>query len=609
MSSSRISINGHLSKAYNVCRGLRQGDPLSCSLILLCLEPLIEQIQRSKVIKGININEVEIKVSAYADDLTVILDGTERSLKECVKMIDDFGQISGMSLNKAKTRPVWIGKDAMHKPPIARELALNWKTGPFELLGVIMSNDPKEDIRSLNYDKKVNEMQSRLTPWTTKGLTPFGKIYLIKSVVISSIVHLMTVLPKPSQEMIKKIESIMFKFIWNNKRDKVKRATLKAKYKNGGLKVPDIGSQADSLKISWAKKLLINENEAAWKHCAKKFIHHKSINILECNPSKDAMKRYIRSKFWIEVMTAWKRTQGEPESNNEVLEQCLWLNKDLGLENMTGKCSESLQRKGIIYAKDLYDNNSKRFLTPSAIRDKYRVHTMMALAIYQKIPQQWKIIMANHEGRNQRESVKEKLYSITRPAAWSYGLLLKTEITTNAVNRWAIELGEMSKGRWEKAFQAAYAATSDRRWRWLQLQILHRILLTNRLLFLYKISESSKCNQCETQEETITHVFWDCRKVRNFWHEMITPSTRSFVNRTSVIVGVKVKDVATNAFLMAAKKFIWHCRAQEINPGKTRFKSFAIKYLEIEKYIATVQGKISRFNKVWDTTLRFVREA
>ena len=261
ISSSRVSINGHLSQPFEVYRGLRQGDPLSCGLFLLCLEPLLEKIRRSPAVNGLTINGKEIKLSAYADDLTLILDGTENSLRECISVIDDFGRISGMSLNKYKTRPVWIGKDAICRPPIAAELELNWKPEPFELLGVTISNDPKTDICSLNYDKKVNEMKDRLNSWVGKGLKPLGKVYFIKSEVLSSIIHLMSVLPKLSKKLIAKIETIMFKFIWNNKRDKIKRATLKAKYKNGGLKVPDVALQADSLKITWAKKLLIEEND------------------------------------------------------------------------------------------------------------------------------------------------------------------------------------------------------------------------------------------------------------------------------------------------------------------------------------------------------------
>ena len=51
----------------------------------------------------------EIKLSQYADDTTLILDGSEESLLESLKIIDYFGNISGLRRNNKKTEALWIG--------------------------------------------------------------------------------------------------------------------------------------------------------------------------------------------------------------------------------------------------------------------------------------------------------------------------------------------------------------------------------------------------------------------------------------------------------------------------------------------------------------------
>ena len=51
----------------------------------------------------------EIKLSQYADDTTLILDGSEESLQESLQIIDYFGNISGLRLNNKKTEALWIG--------------------------------------------------------------------------------------------------------------------------------------------------------------------------------------------------------------------------------------------------------------------------------------------------------------------------------------------------------------------------------------------------------------------------------------------------------------------------------------------------------------------
>ena len=66
---------------------------------------------------------------------------------------------------------------------------------------------------------------------------------------------LMSVLPQPSAQHIKQIENIMFKFIWGNT-EKIKRTPRKNVKNDGGLQVPDVASQANSLKVNWVKIFL-----------------------------------------------------------------------------------------------------------------------------------------------------------------------------------------------------------------------------------------------------------------------------------------------------------------------------------------------------------------
>jgi hypothetical protein len=54
----------------------------------------------------------------------------------------------------------------------------------------------------------------------------------------------------------KEIDSKCFKFIWNNKPDKVERNTVVGKLENGGLKMIDIQSYFMSLTASWVSRLV-----------------------------------------------------------------------------------------------------------------------------------------------------------------------------------------------------------------------------------------------------------------------------------------------------------------------------------------------------------------
>ena len=66
-------------------------------------------IRKNTNIKGISVNNVEIKLSQYADDTTLILDGSRESLLSSPAMLDDFSKVSGLGLNDKKTEALWIG--------------------------------------------------------------------------------------------------------------------------------------------------------------------------------------------------------------------------------------------------------------------------------------------------------------------------------------------------------------------------------------------------------------------------------------------------------------------------------------------------------------------
>ena len=88
--SSAVIQSGHISSFFSVSRGFRQGDPLSPYLFILCAEFLAAKIRNNKNVKGIKVNKVELRISQYADDTSIILDGTERSLNQTLLELERF---------------------------------------------------------------------------------------------------------------------------------------------------------------------------------------------------------------------------------------------------------------------------------------------------------------------------------------------------------------------------------------------------------------------------------------------------------------------------------------------------------------------------------------
>ena len=66
-------------------------------------------IRQNSNIKGIPVEENELKIALLADDSTCFIDGSNNSFKSLFDTIDLFSESSGCKLNISKSEAIWIG--------------------------------------------------------------------------------------------------------------------------------------------------------------------------------------------------------------------------------------------------------------------------------------------------------------------------------------------------------------------------------------------------------------------------------------------------------------------------------------------------------------------
>lgn len=100
--------NGFTTDIFPVQCGVRQGDPLSPLLFILALEVLACQIRDNNKIRGIVVNNEEIKLTLFADDMTCFLrDAT--SYHRLMETLQVFSRFSNLQVNNDKTEIFAIG--------------------------------------------------------------------------------------------------------------------------------------------------------------------------------------------------------------------------------------------------------------------------------------------------------------------------------------------------------------------------------------------------------------------------------------------------------------------------------------------------------------------
>ena len=116
---TRLRVNGELSRAYSMLAGTPQGDPLSCLLFNLYIEPLIRYINSIESIRGIPIpgSDRRLKSQFFADDM-LGLSGLEPDdapiiMGAVMRWCRDWNAKPGFSAGKTETNTYLFGAAAV----------------------------------------------------------------------------------------------------------------------------------------------------------------------------------------------------------------------------------------------------------------------------------------------------------------------------------------------------------------------------------------------------------------------------------------------------------------------------------------------------------------
>ena len=81
------------------------------------------------------------KLSQFADDTTLILDGSEGSFRRTIEVLDGFQVISGLKVNYEKTKVLWVASAKKRGPIECNKPDISWVEGKVFALGVWFATD------------------------------------------------------------------------------------------------------------------------------------------------------------------------------------------------------------------------------------------------------------------------------------------------------------------------------------------------------------------------------------------------------------------------------------------------------------------------------------
>ena len=209
---SCVMNNSHSTGYFALNRGSRQGDPLSAFLFLLTIEVLFIMIRSDVNIKGLNIFENEIKLTACADDTTLFLRDLN-PLYELLSLFQIFESWSSLKLNFDKSE--LCGIDVKKGVDLA-------------FCGCKIVNLDKDTIKILgahfSYNMLlVNSRNFVETIWSYRALTLIGRISVFKFLALSKTLYISSMKTFP-KFITEKLDKLQKSFVWKRKSLKLSTA-------------------------------------------------------------------------------------------------------------------------------------------------------------------------------------------------------------------------------------------------------------------------------------------------------------------------------------------------------------------------------------------------
>ena len=387
----------------------------------------------------------------------------------------------------------------------------------------------------MNWGKKLTLIQKLSDSWAMRNLTLIGKIYVIKSELLSKIIFCATILPIP-EGVVKQLNKIFYKFIWKST-EKLQRKILSNDYQSGGLKMIDVEAQFHALKAAWLPRYLIDrEKSSSWCIFPNLYfgLYGPQDTILKMNFIDKRMFPTIEKipPFYQEVIIGYNITKNTtiPCTREMFLDTILWGNllftykvrsKTLVLSDYNCFAGNVIKVGDLMFRNHKIDKNY--IFDKLCTKANFFVvinHIVSALKPY--------MYMVDHHTPEHDRNI-----------GWSYIPLrddnivniykLKSKFFYNCIIDKITEV-PYTLIKWEQlfcdidinfphCFISRIKNIKDYKLAEFNYKFYHSILPTDKNLCRWKIQDDDKCKYCNVINDEI-HMLFTCNKISALWNSL-----------------------------------------------------------------------------------------
>ncbi|CAN3371631.1 unnamed protein product [Diutina rugosa] len=259
----RVEINKTFSAPFPLSGGVRQGNPLSPTLYILSLEPLLAHIDKN--LNGVTLSSGHRAPSycAYADDMAVFISGNSEAV-ELSRLLDIDAEMSGSKINKDKS--VLYAFDLNLADPLRETLSYQLKRfddDQFKYLGVA--------YEEMKWTHTVNQQIWKMASFDLNSYPRHLRAQAINYLVLPKLIYRDLTSPIPDADVERLDSKLCSTFFRTINKDRVYGPIGRGGYGLINFKQQLLGRRAKMIyelfqtceSSSWAKLDLIDRIQSA----------------------------------------------------------------------------------------------------------------------------------------------------------------------------------------------------------------------------------------------------------------------------------------------------------------------------------------------------------
>jgi hypothetical protein len=299
--SLSVRVNGQLSDFFRPSRGIRQGDPISPYLFLLCGEgfsSMLNHLGPLYLSRGVRVGIHAPWVShlLFADDCIIFSQASAAGSERLKEILDKYKRGSGQMINPSKSA-IFFSSNCSAEMKHVTHLLMNINA---EALAEKYLGLPTALGRSTEeaFEHIVTYLKNLVSPWCAKQLSAAGRETLIKAVGQAITTFSMSCF-QLSATTCKKITSCLARFWWGGKENKKKMhwaswPKLAVPKTVGGMGFRDFKKFNQALLAKQGWRLIIHPNSLCARVLRGKYYHN-------CN-FLDATRKKNSSHVWRAIL-------------------------------------------------------------------------------------------------------------------------------------------------------------------------------------------------------------------------------------------------------------------------------------------------------------------